>query len=87
MFFYTTTEINTIFAKMKNNPDFVKVFSFNKLYYIEMVQAFLKDNGIEAFVLNQKYSSYNFGEIELLVKKDDKPKALELIKTFENNEK
>lgn len=87
MFFYTTTKIYIIFANMKNNSDFTTVFRYNKLYYVEMIQTYLKDNGIEVFVLNQKDSSYNFGDIELLVKKDDETKALELIKTFEDNEK
>ncbi len=71
---------------MKNDPDFVVVYSLDKLYLVEILKAYLEDNGIEAFILNQKDSSYNIGDVELLVKKEKEAEALELIKNFENNE-
>ena len=71
---------------MKNNPDFVKVYAFNKLYLVEMLKAYLADNQIESFILNQQDSSYLFGDIELYVKKEDQEKSEKLIKIFEENE-
>ncbi len=71
---------------MKNNPDFVKVYAFNKLYIVEMLKAYLADNQIESIILNQQDSSYHFGDIELFVKKEDEEKTKKLIKIFEENE-
>ena len=71
---------------MKDNPDFVKIYSHNKIHIIEIFRAFLLDNGVESYVLNQKDSSYLFGDIEVYVKQDDEEKAKELVKIFEENE-
>ncbi len=71
---------------MKNNPDFVKVYAINKLYLIEMLKAYLADNQVESFILNQQDSSYHFGDIELYVRKEDEEKSEKLIKIFEENE-
>ena len=70
---------------MKDNPEFSKIYAYNKQYVVEMLKAYLADNHIESFVLNQQDSSYLFGDIELYVRKKDEEKAKELVKIFEQN--
>jgi len=71
---------------MKDNPEFTKIYAYNKQYMVEMLKAYLADNHIESFVLNQQDSSYLFGDVELYVRKEDEGKAKELVKKFENDE-
>lgn len=71
---------------MKNSPEFTKIYAFNKQYVVEMLKAYLADNNIESFILNQQDSAYLFGDIELYVRKEDEEKAKELVKIFEENE-
>ncbi len=70
---------------MKDNPEFIKIYAFNKLYLIEMLKVYLADNDIESFILNQQDSSYLFGNIELYVRKENEEKAKELVMKFEKN--
>jgi len=70
---------------MKDNSEFTKVYAFNKRYMVEMLKAYLADNNIESFILNQQDSSYLFGNIELYVRKKDEEKAKELVQIFEKN--
>ena len=58
----------------------------NQVFQIEMIKSFLIENGIIAVVMNKQDSSYQFGEVELLVKKEDIQRAEELLnKSNERN--
>lgn len=46
---------------------------------VEIVQAVLKDAGIESVIMNKKDSAYLFGELELYVQADDVLKAKQII--------
>jgi len=53
----------------------------------ELVKAALNDNGIEAVLMNRQDSSYlQFGEIEVLVKRDDVLRAKYLLDSARNEE-
>ncbi len=62
---------------MKDNWE--KVYSSSFEHKVGIVKAVLKDNDIEAVVLNKKDSFYLIGEIELHVKAEDVIKALSII--------
>ncbi|WP_298616872.1 DUF2007 domain-containing protein [uncultured Odoribacter sp.] len=62
--------------------NWTSVFETNQLYKAELIKDILCDNDIDAVILNQKDSSYNsFGEIYVMVNKEEKEKAEEIIKT------
>ncbi len=62
----------------------VRVYLSNQVYHVEMLKQFLSDNGIAAFSIDKRDSSYLFGSIELYVNRDDVIMAKVLIKKFEN---
>ncbi len=62
---------------MKNN--WQKVYSNSLEHKVDIVQAVLKDAGIESVIMNKKDSAYLFGELELYVKADDTVKAIQII--------
>jgi hypothetical protein len=66
--------------------DRVLVYTTNKLYEAELIQEYLFNNGIHAFILNKMDSAYLFGDIEILVEKDDVIRSKKLIADFLNNE-
>ena len=58
----------------------------NQVFELEMMKGFLLENGIDAVVMNKQDSSYQLGEVELLVKKEDIQRAEELLnKSNERN--
>jgi len=64
--------------------DRVSVYSTNRLYEAEFIKKVLADHGIQSFLLNQMDSAYNFGSIEILVKRDDVIRSKKLITDYEN---
>lgn len=62
--------------------DRVVVYSTNRLFEAEMIKQYLADNDILAFILNKMDSAYHFGDIELLVLKDDVIRSKKLIEDF-----
>jgi hypothetical protein len=62
--------------------DRVVVYSTNRLFEAEMIKQYLSDNGILAFILNKMDSAYHFGDIEILVLKDDVIRSKKLIEDF-----
>jgi hypothetical protein len=69
---------------MKNSR--VLVYTTNKLFEAELMQQYLANQGVIAFVLNKMDSAYHFGEIEILVEPDDVIKSKKLIEEFSKNE-
>lgn len=65
---------------MANNK--IVVYSTNKLFEAEMIKQYLSDNDILAFILNKMDSAYLFGDIEILVSKDDVIRSKKLIEDF-----
>jgi hypothetical protein len=52
--------------------NWVKVYSSNNLQHIELLKHILKENGIEAIVMNKQDSIYvTIGEIDLMVNVND----------------
>lgn len=62
---------------MKDN--WQKIYSNNLEHKVEIVQAVLKDAGIESVIMNKKDSAYLFGELELYVQADEVMKARQII--------
>ncbi len=62
--------------------DKVLVFTTNKLYEAEMIRQYLADHEITAFTLNKMDSAYLFGDIEILVARDDVIRSKKLIEDF-----
>ncbi|KOF03917.1 putative signal transducing protein [Roseivirga ehrenbergii] len=55
------------------------VFKTNMPHQAEIVKDVLIDNNIEAVLLNQKDSSYHFGNLEVKVEQSNVIKALKII--------
>lgn len=55
------------------------VFKTNIQHQAEIVKAILLDSEIDAVLLNQKDSSYHFGNIEVKVEQSNVIKALKII--------
>jgi hypothetical protein len=71
----------------KRNPQVmtsnrVQAYTTNKLFEAEMIKQYLFDNEIQSFILNKMDSSYLFGEIEILVARDDLIRSKKLIGDF-----
>ena len=65
---------------MISEKDWVKVFSSNQLFKVELMKGVLENNGIDSVVINKQDSLYmNFGEVELYTLKSFAEKALQLI--------
>ena len=63
--------------------NWISIFETDQLYKAELVKSVLYDNGVEAVILNQKDSSYNtFGTIQVMVSRDHKDQAEEIIKSI-----
>ena len=62
--------------------DKVLVYTTNQLFEAEMIKQFLYDNDIQAFILNKMDSAYLFGDIEILVSRDDVINSKRLIEDF-----
>jgi len=60
----------------------VLVYTTNKLYEAEMIRQYLLDHNITAFIMNKMDSAYLFGDIELLVARDDVIRSKKLIGDF-----
>lgn len=60
-------------------PSWQKVYSSNDQFKAELLKQVLVANQIEAVVLNQKDSSYQFGEVSILVPEADLATAKTLI--------
>lgn len=66
---------------MESASQWVKIFSSDLLYKIEIAKGVLEENGIPSVVLNKQDSSYVvFGLIELYVNSQYALKAVNLIK-------
>ena len=63
--------------------DRVIVYTTNQAYLVEILKEYLADNGIIAFAIDKRDSSYLFGDIEVYVENDDVIKAKLLINKFE----
>lgn len=59
--------------------DWVKVYSSDKKYKVNLLKGVLAENDIESSDINKKDSSFLIGSIEIYVHQDDAEKARELI--------
>lgn len=66
--------------------DKVVVYTTNQQFEAEMVKKYLFDHQVTAFILNKMDSAYHFGEIEILVYKDDAIRSKKLIEDFHKSE-
>ena len=62
------------------------IYSTDQLYQAEFVKRTLQQFGIEAVIMNQKDSSYHFGEITVMVNVSDQDKAIEILKSVHGGE-
>jgi len=65
---------------MKN--DMIKVFGTTQLYEAKVIEALLKDNNIDAFVMNKQDSSYGVllpGSIDIYIPAEQENAAREII--------
>ena len=70
---------------MEENKDWVKVFTNAKSHLVEMAKQLLESEGYETIVMNQQDSSYLFGHIFLLVKKENETECIKLIEQFKRD--
>ena len=62
------------------NDQWVKVYTTTNAIDAQIVLSKLRDNGIDAVEMNKRDSSLQaFGNIEILVKKEDETEAINLI--------
>lgn len=67
--------------------NWVSVFSTTEIFVAEQIKEVLTDSGIPAVILNQRDSSYmTFGEINVMVNKENKEKAEQVIKAYNDRE-
>jgi len=60
--------------------NWVKVYSTNNLQHIELLRHILKENGIDAIVMNKQDSIYvTIGEIDLMVNTNDVLRSKKII--------
>ncbi|MCZ4407370.1 DUF2007 domain-containing protein [Cryomorphaceae bacterium 1068] len=60
--------------------NWVKVYSSNNLQHIELLKHILKENGIDAIVMNKQDSIYvTIGEIDLMVSVNDVLRSKKII--------
>ena len=64
----------------------IEVYTTNQLHEAQMLIEYLSHNSIKAFLLNKMDSAYHFGDIEVLVLRDDVIRAKRLIEIFLANE-
>lgn len=58
------------------------IFVTSQLYRAEIIKGMLCDNGIEAIIMNQKDSSFEIGDVTVMVNNEEKEKAAEIIKSL-----
>ncbi len=68
------------------DEEWVSIYTSAQLYEIEIIRGLLLENDIETYVMNRQDSSYLFGEIDLLVNRDDYMKAKQIIQKNNNIE-
>ena len=67
--------------------NWVSVFSTTEEFVAERIKDVLTDSGIPSVVLNQRDSSYKtFGDINVMVNKEDREKAEQVIKAYNDRE-
>ena len=67
--------------------NWVSVFSTTEEFVAERIKEVITDSGIPAVVLNQRDSSYKtFGDINVMVNKEDREKAEQVIKAYNDRE-
>lgn len=67
--------------------NWVSVFTTTELFVAERMKEVLTESGIPAVVLNQRDSSYlTFGDINVMVNKEDQEKAEQVIKSYNDRE-
>lgn len=59
----------------------IAIYSTDQFYQAEFTKDTLQQFGIEAVIMNQKDSSYHFGEIMVMVNVSDQEKAIEILKS------
>ncbi|MEA3446135.1 MAG: DUF2007 domain-containing protein [Bacteroidota bacterium] len=62
--------------------DWVLIYSASKAYEAEILKEVLDDNNIVCVIINKQDSSYQFGEVEVYVQKQNEVKAIEISKNF-----
>ena len=55
------------------------IYTSTNFYQAEILRQALEANGIDAVLLNKKDSSYQFGEVQVMVPTDDVAAATEII--------
>jgi len=60
-------------------PGWTLIYSVDALYKAELIREKLEEEGILSDVLNKMDSLFKFGDIEVYVKKEDEPRAKEII--------
>lgn len=63
--------------------DWIAIFETDQLYRAEMVKNLLCNNQIEAVILNHKDSSFKLGLISVMIKDEDKDKAIEIVNSVD----
>lgn len=76
--------INQMHQRM-TRTDKVTIYTTDKIYDAEMARSYLADHNIDAFILNQKDSAYHFGEILLMVDRDDVIRSKMLMEEYINS--
>ncbi len=61
------------------DSEWAVVFSTTDIFKAEIIKNMLLSNDIEAIIMNQKDSSYHFGNIEIYTKKENLSKAEKII--------
>ena len=57
----------------------IKVYTSADFFKTEMLRQLLEENEVEAVLLNKKDSSYQFGEVQIMVPESEFAKAIALI--------
>lgn len=67
---------------METTNNWVKIFTCSKPHLAEMAKQMLENEGFEVQIMNQRDSSYHFGDIHLYVLKQDVKTCEKLIDQF-----
>lgn len=65
------------------NEELVCVYITGKDYLSTLLRQIFTDNDIESYAINKQDSSYQFGDIEVYVHRDDVIRAKRIIAEFE----
>jgi hypothetical protein len=66
------------------NPGWIKIYSSNHLWQVEIKKSILHDQGISGIIVNMQDSAYLFGEYELYVSVEDAFMAKQYISKTES---